>query len=87
MDAIKNIEYDLSRYAKAIEKMDDKLIIQEKPATTTEYDTTRVQLAKISINNYISHLAESTILDKTSSIGTSSTSQVSQQTENQKRLN
>lgn len=30
MDAIKNIEYDLCRHAKSIEKMEDKLIIQEK---------------------------------------------------------
>lgn len=56
MDAIKNIEYDLSRYAKTIEKMDDKLIIQQK--VTQDNDFTRVQLAKISLNNYLGHLTD-----------------------------
>ncbi len=36
--------------------MDDKLIIQEK--ATQDFDISRVQLAKISLNNYLGHLTE-----------------------------
>ncbi len=63
MDAVKNIQYDLSRYAKNIEKMDDKLVIVERGQL--QDDSGRVQLTKISAANYIGHLLEKEVSSNT----------------------
>ena len=76
MDGIKNIEYDLSRHAKSIEKMEDKLIIQEKVLHEEEFKG--IHLAKISSNNYINHLVERQKDERASG---------SFQTETQRKLN
>lgn len=60
---LKNIEYNLSRYMESLNKMEGKLIIQDRILAGTQafYDSTDasgvIQLAKISNKNYIDHIA------------------------------
>ena len=62
MDSIKNIEYNIARYMESLNKMEEKLIIQDRiivGGTSELYDGKEggvIQLAKLSNKNYIHHI-------------------------------
>lgn len=57
ISCIKNIEYNIPRYMKNLEKMSDRLLIQDKIAPSNP-NSTAVNLATINIPNYLSHLQD-----------------------------
>lgn len=64
ISCIKNIEYNIPRYMKSLEKMNDRLIIQDKISNNTlESNENIFNLAKISINNYIANINDREKID------------------------
>lgn len=63
ISCIKNIEYNIPRYMKSLEKMGDRLVIQDKPNPLADSQTELTNLAKININNYICNLNDRDKID------------------------
>lgn len=69
MDYLKNLEYNLTKYMDSLDKMEGKLLIQEKIMVGGEpfYDQSSsgvIQLAKLSNKNYIDHCIGKKNLEK-----------------------
>lgn len=56
MNSLKNIEYNIPRYMRSLEKMDEKLLIHSR--TGSEPDEQVFQLAKMSPSNYLGYIQE-----------------------------
>ena len=64
ISCIKNIEYNIPRYMKNLEKMNDRLIIQDKIGSNlAENNEHMFSLAKISIGNYIANINDREKID------------------------
>ena len=57
ISCIKNIEYNIPRYMKSLEKMNDRLLIQDK-IVVNQPNSSAFNLAKISIPNYLNHIQD-----------------------------
>lgn len=62
ISCIKNLEYNVPRYMKSLEKMNERLIIQDKIGNTPP-NPNFINLAKISIANYIAGLNDRDKID------------------------
>ena len=57
ISCIKNIEYNIPRYMKSLEKMNDRLLIQDKIVPSNP-QSTAINIATINISNYINHIQD-----------------------------
>ena len=59
---IKNIEYNVPRYMKSLEGMDERLMIQDR-LSSNDAGTHLINLAKISVANYIANISDRQDID------------------------
>lgn len=62
ISCIKNLEYNVPRYMKSLERMSDRLIIQDKIGNM-QTSPNLINLAKISVANYIAGLNDREKID------------------------
>jgi hypothetical protein len=60
MSCVKNLEYNVPRYMKSLEKMNEKLLIQDK-IVAAQPQSNVVNLSKINLANYLNHLQDQQI--------------------------
>lgn len=64
ISCIKNLEYNVPRYMKSLEKMNDRLIIQDRISNNNNQPSPNlINLAKISVANYIAGLNDREKID------------------------
>lgn len=57
ISCIKNIEYNIPRYMSSLEKMNERLLIQDK-IVVHQPNSTALNLAKISVPNYLNNIQD-----------------------------